>query len=284
MNSVKMHPLTIIRFLGLLLALFFLSTIAVDAKICLIGTVPDGVDSNELLSGYLDVAFNASFCSSAETKPEACPSSVARQKSNFVFGITGIELLSGEKVASFGKQIDLMNRAVKRATGFRGYSVPKEKHDSLIALTFIDQNEASEDQVRYVDSKLLWLNLGSTDTLTSLLSAFLSDTPSSCITINRENSHGDILVSSTWIKSHISQASLNQCVARAFVGGMGLNADQMFGPEELIGETSTGDHLYEIPSSYLTYLEIHYSELVKAGMTKNQIDVGRIQRELECKQ
>lgn len=239
---------------------------------CVLQTTPVEVKAEELLSGYLHVALDSTACISAGKLEYGCNDHISRKRSNFYFGILGIELLSENASQAIAEQINLTHSEIKEVTGIQGYAKPKLENDSVVALVFIDSAEAKKDPATYIDSNLKMLGLGSADALTPILLAFLSEESLGCLTLNREGSAGNILISSTWVDSSLATSDINQCVARAFVGGMGLVAEDMVKEGKSAKIHRESDILFSLPDDYKLYLELHYSGLVKSDMTHDQIE------------
>jgi hypothetical protein len=270
--------------IGILAIAVMLPSLQANAESCLLKTIPADTDKDELLEAYLDVAIDLNPCLSIGTTVEGCDSYIERHGSNYFVSLSGIELLTEDVLQSAAKQINLTNLEILRITGIQGYAVPKGTNHSMMALVFIDQREATQNPNAYFEAKLSWLNLGSTDTLTSVLSVFLSEQDEGCITLNHGDQKGNILISSTWIKSDLESTNINQCITRTFVGGMGLNADGMFASDEPANQSNVADDLFRLPINYKAFLKIHYSDLVKPGMTRDQIEGNEdILHALDCK-
>jgi hypothetical protein len=208
--------------IGILAIAVMLLCFQASAESCLLKNLPDETNKDELLEAYLDVAIDLNPCLSAGTRLERCKSVIQRHRSDYYFGLAGADFIAADVLQSVAKQINLTNLEVKNITGIQGYAKPKAKNESMMALVFISSKEATENPEAYFKNKLSWLNLGPAETMTSVLSTFLAAKDEGCITLNRDDLKGNILISTTWIKSDVPPSIINQCIARAVIGGLGL--------------------------------------------------------------
>lgn len=255
-----------------LAAVFMLLCTQAHSETCMLQTLPSDANAHKLLDAYLDVAIDTNFCLSLGVTTQRCEPYIERRRTNYFAGLVGAELLAEDILQLAGTQITLTNSEIAEVTGIQGYAVPKSSNDSMLGLIFIDVDEAKRNPELYVNNELSPLNLGPADALTSVLFTFLNEEAEGCVTLNRDDLKGNILISSTWIKSDLPSAEINQCIARAFVGGLGLNADGLVMSAEAGNQSDGDDALFALPSDYKTYLEIHYSRMVEPGMTRSRIE------------
>jgi hypothetical protein len=272
------------------MAILILVTAPVIAEECQLKTIPKTVSAEQLLAGYVDTAFAPSVCY-AQSDIEKCDPLIERLESNYFVLLQGIELLGDDMFNPIALQINQTASDIRKITGVQGFAAPKEGQpapkapiDASLFVAFVDRNQLMTGAENYVETVLSQLRLAPPDIMAEVLFNFASDEEENCLTVNRPDSQGYITASVTWIKSNLTLAQTNQCVARAFVGGMGLLADAMFDSGTSADETAITDDVFELPDDFKTYLEIHYSGLVHAGMTRHQAMLSDdIRHALECR-
>lgn len=165
---------------------------------------------------------------------------------------------------------------VRPIIGHAGYLTPREKNRGLMEFMIVDSKRGRENPKVEFDLTIAKIGLDRVPDLYGIYSRFMTLESEACLTLNISNDHGKIVASSTWIKSESSTDEKLRCATRGVIGGLGLNADDMFKSAPQSGTASN-----DIPDKYLKYLALHYNERIR--LRYNAAQATEVIKEISCK-
>lgn len=264
--------------------LSLLVAMPVTADDCVLGDIPDSLKPEQLLEKYLDVAFDANVCLPDLALGRDCGQRISRIDSDYFISFAGLIPASESERNSIAQQLDKTSSEIFKATGFHAYAQPKAENPTMLVIYFVDDKRASMDPENFAKKELSWFSPYAPERIADAFVPFEKSSADSCMTMNLLGDDEAIKVSLTLIKAEKSISEINQCVARAFIGGIGLNGDGVFqsGSDE---STERSNSVFEIPTLFKKLITLHYSRYVSLGMTRDALlDSEDVLKQLNCSQ
>lgn len=230
----------------------------------------------QAIDKYLKIALDPATCTQETSAPENCEPEIQKREADYLLAFAGGDELAPAEAEGIIQSAYRAADLARPITGLAGYLTPNDKSSGLMGFMILNSKRGRDNPKGEFEVTVAKLGLDRVPNLYEIYSRFMIVESETCLTLNISNTRGKIVVSSTWIKSEATSQEKSQCAARGVIGGLGLNADDVF-------STASPDSAApnDIPDVYLKYIALQYNEQIARGYDATQ--VTEAVKEISCK-
>lgn len=256
---------------GLAVAIFVSVGNAVSADESITPTVGPSFDifgkgTNE----YFDSVTVYPDCDNSGSLPTSCDHPIQKRVDDYFIGIFGSPPdPKAILYRSLQAQLQLTLSEINSITGLHNYTAPNGHHKGAIFIVFVDIAAAIADPHAYFRDGIEKTYPYNEAAVEAEFDSWVIDRSNYCKVLTALPSDGIIKISSIWVKPYIPNEFLKICILASLVSAFGIDVDLQDLQIGSFADTENGP--VKLPLKYADMLRIQYSELIQAGMTRDEV-------------